>query len=160
MPDPGSVLTTTAKAAAAASRIRPWATVKRHDRLVLEEYEDLITWARDDLQKEAEALNAVKEDLNSRNLLYSGEYGSQLRRVRDEFARRWRDRKRAADRKLAELQEAEGVTVRAWRRLRGKPWPTNPDEGQLRAITAAWEDEERRAEAVRSEVEGLQRGFA
>jgi hypothetical protein len=64
-----------------------------------------------------------------------------------------------ADRKFAELREAEGVGVKAWRKLRGKPWPSNPDETELRAITAAWEDEERRAEAVRNEVEGLQRGY-
>jgi hypothetical protein len=56
----------------------------------------------------------VKEELNSRNLLYSGQHGAQLRRTRDEFARRWRDRKRASDRRLAELQEAEGISVKAF----------------------------------------------
>ncbi|MBA3384472.1 MAG: hypothetical protein H0T20_07450 [Actinobacteria bacterium] len=100
----------------------------------------------------------MKEELNARNLLYSGQYGTQLRRTRDGFARRWRDRKRAADRKFAELREAEGLRVRAWRKLNRKPWPTNPDEEELRTITAAWDDEERRAEAVRREVEGLQTG--
>ena len=107
MPEPSTVVSA-AKAAAAATRFQPWATVKRHDRLIRQECEDLITWARDDTQKEATALDDVKEDMNQRNLLYSGAYGKELRRVRDEFARRWRDRKRATDRKLAEIEEAEG----------------------------------------------------
>jgi hypothetical protein len=61
--------------------------------------------------------------------------------ARDGFARRWRDRKRRADRKLAELEEAEIFGVKLWRKLAGKPWPVNPDEAELRPITAAWEDD-------------------
>ena len=152
MPEPTSLITGAARVAVAATKIRPWATVRRQDRLIQEEYEDLITWARDDLQREAEAVEAVRADLAGRGMLRSGEYGHQQTRVRDEFARRWRDRKRQSERKLAAIEEAEGSTVKLWRKLAGKPQPVNPDEAELRRITAAWEDDDLRREAVEREV--------
>jgi hypothetical protein len=145
-----------ASAAKAASNFKPWKTIRRHNRLIREEYEDLITWARDDLQKEAVALNDLREDMNKRNLLYGGFYAKEQLRVRDEFAVRWRDRKRASDRKLEALREDEGVAVRAWRWLMKKPWPSNPDAEELRRITAGWEDEGLRREAVEREIAPLQ----
>jgi hypothetical protein len=151
--DPSTVAGTAAKAVSAVARFRPWATVKRHDRLAHEQYEDLITWARDDVQKEAQALDEAKERLNARNLLYSGQLGRELSRVRDEFSIRWRDRKREADRLLRAMREEEGASVRAWRRMRRRPWPINPWRGELSALTAGWEDEEVRRAAVQREVE-------
>lgn len=55
------------KVASAAAKFRPWAAVRRHDRLVREEFEDLITWARDDLQKETKALEQVAETAAKEN---------------------------------------------------------------------------------------------
>ena len=81
-------------------------------------------------------------------------YGAELLRVRNEFATRWRDRKRASDRKLAEIREAEGVTVRMWRNVTNKPWPENPDAEDLALITLVWEDEEVRREAVARQIGG------
>jgi hypothetical protein len=52
-----------AKAVESISRVRPWRAIRRHDRLAGEEYEDLITWAKDDLQKEGRALDGVKNEL-------------------------------------------------------------------------------------------------
>jgi hypothetical protein len=46
--DPSTLAGSAAKALATVSRFRPWAVVKKHDRLAHEQYEDLITWARDD----------------------------------------------------------------------------------------------------------------
>jgi hypothetical protein len=153
MPEPtASTIATAAKAVSAISKFQPWKTVRRHDRVVREEYEDLVTWARDDLQKEASALEAVDEETNARNLFYSGYRGKELRRVRDEFAVRWRDRKRASDRKLEALREEEGPGVKAWRRLKKKPWLENPYAEELRVITRAWEDEAVRREAVEREL--------
>jgi hypothetical protein len=155
MTEPTSIVTAAVKTLSAVARFQPWKTVRRHDRLIGEEYEDLLTWARDDLQKEAAALDAINEDMNARNLFYSGVRGKELRRVRDDFAVRWRDRKRQSDRKLEAIREEEGLTVKAWRRLSKKPWPENPDAEELRAITAAaWEDEEIRRQAVEREMGG------
>jgi hypothetical protein len=98
----------------------------------------------------------VKEEMSERNLLYSGLYGQRLREVRDEYARRWRDRKRAGDRRIAELQEAEGGSVKLWRKVKGLPWPDSPDVEELRVITAAWEDEDLRREAVEREITSIQ----
>lgn len=89
------------------------------------------------------------------NLLYGGHYRRELMKVRDGFAHRWRDRKRAADRKLAPLREEEGLTVRLWRKVARKPWPANPDAEELRSITAVWEDEELRRAAVDKTITAL-----
>ena len=156
MPDiPTSALVS---AATAASKVKPWATVRRHNRLALQEYEDLNTWALDDLQNEARNLEAVKSDMIERGMLHSGAYGAGLRRVRDEYARRWRDRRRASDRRLEELREAEGATVKSWRWIRKDPFPTNSQGSQLATITRAWESEEVRLEAVANEVQAVAGG--
>jgi hypothetical protein len=132
----------------AASKIKPWQTVRRHNRFVREEYEDLNLFANDNLQSEARALDGVKSDLAARGMLNSGAYGATLREVRDRHARQWTDRKREAERKFEELRENEGVTVRAWRKIKKSPWPENPEDENLRVITQAWEDETLRRVAV------------
>jgi hypothetical protein len=155
MPEPTSLISAATKAAEAASKVRPWVTARRNDRLANDEYEDLITWARDDLRNEADALEGVRNDLAARGMLRTGELGYQLNRVRDEFARRWRDRKRQTDRKLRDVRDAEGVAVRLWRWLRRKPWPENPWDEELGQISALWEDEEQRRAAVQREVDAF-----
>lgn len=57
-------------------------------------------------------LDALADEMNQRNLFYSGHHATENRCVRDEFARPWRDRKRAIDRFIDGLREGEGVTVR------------------------------------------------
>lgn len=136
----------------AASKIKPWETVRRHNRLVRQEFEDLTLFADDNLQSEARALEGVKNDLAARGMLRSGALGARLLEVRNTHARQWTDRKRRAERTFEELREHEGVTVRAWRRIRKSPWPENPDAERLRVITRAWEDEALRREAVEQEV--------
>jgi hypothetical protein len=132
--------------------VKPWATVKRHDRLVRHEYEDLLTFAKDERQVEARGLEAVKSDLAARGMLHSGAYGAGLLGVRNESAKKWRDYKRTSDRKIEEMREAEGITARAWRAARGKPWPQNPDAAELNGLTSGWEDEATRREAVERDV--------
>lgn len=150
MPDiPTSAAVSAVKA---ASKIKPWQTVRRHNRLVRQEYEDLNLFAQDNLQSEARALEGVKNDLASRGLLYSGAYGVALREVRETHARRWADRQREAQRKFEEFREHEGITVRTWRKLKKSPWPENPEGENLRVVTRAWEDEALRRAAVEREV--------
>jgi hypothetical protein len=136
----------------AASKIRPWETVRRHNRLVRHEYEDLNLFANDNLQSEARELDDVRNDLAARGMVNSGAYGAALREVRDRHARQWTDRKREAERKFEELHEHEGVTVRAWRKIRKSPWPEDPAAENLRVITRAWEDETLRRAAVEGAV--------
>jgi hypothetical protein len=149
------VISAAAKAAEAASKIRPWVAVRRNDLLASDEYEDLITWARDELRREAHTLEWVRNDLAARGILRSGEFGYQLNRVRDEFAHRWRDRKRHADRQLRDLRTAEGITARLWRRFRGSPWLENPWAQELEQISVLWENEEQRRAAVQREVDSF-----
>jgi hypothetical protein len=82
----------------------------------------------------------------------SGQLGADLRRVRDDFARRWRDFRRASDRRVAEIREVEGLGVKAWRATIRRSWPVDPNAAELQALVRAWEDEAVRQEAVRREV--------
>jgi hypothetical protein len=150
--DPSSIATTAAKAVGAVARVQPWKTAKRHDRLILEQYEDLITWARDDVKKEARDLQGVGDRLAPRGMLSSGQFGFELTEVREEYARRWRDRKREVERAIKTIQEQEGASVRIWRAL-CRPFPVNPWQEEQSALAAAWEDEELRREAVEREVQ-------
>src|SRR5438105_1602853 len=146
-----------ASAARAVSRFKPWATVRKHNRLIRQEYEDLLTFARDELQSEARALDEVQNRLPARGMLRSGEFGVALTRTRDESARRWRDFKRTSDRKIEEMKEIESITVRAWRVIKRRPWPVNPNAGELRDLTRLWEDKAARREAVEREIAPQQR---
>jgi thioesterase domain-containing protein len=113
--------------------------VKRDNRKVLRIYQDLTTWARDDLRKEAQALTEMENDLAARRMLKSGSRGFHEERIRDEVAERWRNRKRQATREIEDIQDAETALHRRYRRLRSKPWPENPDQGELEKITGEWE---------------------
>lgn len=128
---------TAAKGTLAAFRIGD--TTKRNNRLALRQYEDLVRWARDVLQEEARELDAKREELNKRNLFYSGYANSEETRIRDAVAQRWRDRKSEADRKIEDLHDSENVLHRAWRKLK-RPWPENPYEEELQRISQGWEE--------------------
>jgi hypothetical protein len=136
----------------AASKIKPWQTVQRHNRLIRQEYEDLTLFADDNLRSETRALEGVKNDLAARGMLQSGELSFGLLEVRDRHARRRMDRKREADRKFEELREHEGITVRVWRRIKNSAWPQNPEAANVLNITRAWEDQALRREVVEREV--------
>jgi hypothetical protein len=136
----------------AASKFKPWETVRRHNRLVRQEYEDLTLFAEDNLQSEARALDGVKSDLAGRGMLHSGAYGAGLREARERHARQWMDRKREAERKFEELREQEGISVRLWRRVKKSPLPENPEREKVNVITRAWDDETLRRAAVEREV--------
>lgn len=73
----------TAATKATLSAVRVGDTTKRNNRLALRVYEDLIRWARDVLQEEARELDAKREELNKRNLLYSGLANAEDGRIRE-----------------------------------------------------------------------------
>jgi len=145
-------------AAKAAARFRPpWTAIGRHNRLVREAYEDLLTFARDESQVEADALQAVRNELAARGMLRSGQLGVELRRARDEQARKWRDFKRERERRIEEIREEEGFLVKSWRKFRHNPWPENEDTNELSGLTRTWESEDLRRQAVELEVAPQQR---
>lgn len=112
----------------------------------------MLTFARDRLQEEDRALGEARNALAARGMLHSGQLGVDLRRVREDFARRWRDFTRASERRVAEMREAEGLGVKAWRLTFRRPWPVDPNAAELQALVRAWEDEAVRQEAVEREV--------
>lgn len=139
MPELGTVSGGIRAAAGLLPALRLGHVTKRNNRLVLREYEDLIRWVRDDSEAEARALAAVEREMHQRGIRGSGIHGQEEGRVRDEFARRWRDRKSAAERRLEDIRDSENVLHAAWRRVVRRPWPTNPDEEELRVRTNGWE---------------------
>lgn len=148
MTDP---VTTAGAAARIAIRFKPWKVVGKHDRLARAEYEDLTSWAEDDRRKEADLLKSTAERLAGKAMLSSGQYGLELEQVRDEYARRWRDRKRTSDRLIEELRAEEGLAEKAWRWRR--PFPINPDAELVAELSAAWESEQLRSELIAEAVE-------
>lgn len=128
---------------ATLSAVRVGDTTKRNNRLALRVYEDLIRWARDVLQEEARELDANREELNKRNLLYSGHANAADGQIRDRFAQRWRDRKSEADRRIEDLHDSENVLHRTWRDLVGRPWPENPHREEIERLSQGWEQRPR-----------------
>ena len=133
----------TAAAKGALHAVRIGDTTKRNNRLAERVYEDLARWARDDIQAEARELEAKREELNKRNLSYSGHANSEEARIRGEFAHRWRDRRTAADREIEDLHDSENVLHQMWRKIVRRPWPENPHRDEIERLTAAWEERAR-----------------
>src|SRR6266508_1660622 len=104
MPEPATIISTAAKTAGFLARFLPWTTVKRHNRLALREHENLVRWARDDLRREGQALDAVAEDARERGVR-GGLARQGERQVRTQYAERWRNRKSEFDRALEDLRD-------------------------------------------------------
>jgi len=113
--------------------------VRQHDKQAHRIYEDLADWARDEARRERKALNALLEELNKENLFYSSTRDEKEKELLDGFAERWRNRKREAERKLEDIEDSENVLHRAWRKLRNRPWPTNPHAAEVAGLTKDWE---------------------
>jgi hypothetical protein len=139
MPGPGAVEAIERALAVLASLVTAPGDVRRHNQLVLREYEDLVRWARDDQRNEAEEIRRVEDELTARGMLPSGERGHRERQVRRDYAQRWRDRKSKSDRAVEDLRDLETPIDRAWRRVARKPWPTNPYADETNRLSAPWE---------------------
>jgi hypothetical protein len=113
--------------------------VRVHDTRARRIYEDLTTWARDEVAKQREEQRRVDEQLAARGIFRSGSRDAQHRRIHEEFARRWRDRKRQAERDLEDLRLAETWLHALYRRVRKRPWPQNPHQAEVDNISRAWE---------------------
>jgi len=122
---------------ALVSRVR---NVDRNNARVLDEYEDLARWARDELQAEAEQLETTRELLAARGMLDSGQTGFEDRRIRDEFARRWRDRHSLSKRTIRDTKLSEGAVEWLWRKARARPWPEDPEAEATERVTRGWEE--------------------
>jgi hypothetical protein len=131
-----------------ASLITAPGDVRRHNRRVLREYEDLVRWARDDVDREKDAI-ADLPDLDRQQWRQSLEdplaeerrrRPEVLRRISREHAQRWRDRSSQSTRLLEDLADSENVIHRGWRRVARKQWPTNPHAEELAELTRDWDE--------------------
>jgi hypothetical protein len=109
----------------------------RNNDLVLQEYEDLHRWAKDDRHKEDQA---VEDQMHARR-----DWGSPLnkdvvKRMRREFATRWRDRKSESQRRIKRLRYSENFIHRLYRSAAGVDWPENPYEADIARLAQPWED--------------------
>jgi hypothetical protein len=133
-------LATGASAAKFIAGLRPGYTTKRHNRIVEREQEDRYRWVHDQIQREAEALHAVEQEMAERNLTFSGERGKRENDVRRTFAQQWRDRKSEGDRKIEDARDAETPLHTAWRRVVGRTWPEDEHAEEIARLTRGWED--------------------
>ncbi len=99
----------------------------------------MTDWARDEARKAGLEQKALIEELNKDNLFYSGHRVQRENELLDGYAESWRNRRREAERKLEDIKDSENVLHRGWRKLRGKPWPTNPHEAEVARLTNDWE---------------------
>jgi hypothetical protein len=133
-------LATGASAAKFIAGLRPGYTTKRHNRIVEREYEDRYRWLHDQIQREAEALRAVEQEMAERNLTFSGARGKRENDVRRTFAQQWRDRKSEGDRRIEDARDAETPLHAGWRSMVGRPWPEDEHADEIARLTRGWED--------------------
>ena len=118
---------------------RPGYWTKRHNRIVEREYEDRVRWAGDENPAEELALAAFTEELNKKNLLYSGDYDAGRARIHAEYAQRWRDRKSEGERKIEDAHDEENALHWLWRRLVRRSWPEDPYAAEVERLTHDWD---------------------
>jgi hypothetical protein len=95
--------------------------IETHDRLVDDLNEDLERWVVDDTARLKRELRDLRNDLNKRNLFYSGEYGFQLGIAKERALQSYRDQETRALREAAALHDHEGWMHELWRRWRRMP---------------------------------------
>jgi hypothetical protein len=97
----------------------------------------LETWVADDTMRLQRQLNAISEELNKRNLLWSGEHGFQIALAKEKALQSYRDQERTARSQVADIGAREGrlhSLVRAWT---SRPFGLTAPE-RVRPILDAW----------------------
>jgi hypothetical protein len=136
MADP---FTSGASAAKWVAGLRLGYTTKRHNRIVAREYEDRVRWVRDQMQREAEALQAVENEMQERGLGRGGLRGQRENEVRQRFAQQWRDRTSAGNRTMEDARDAEHFLHAGWRLLVRRRWPEDDYAEEIARLTRGWE---------------------
>lgn len=131
---------TGASAAKFIAGLRPGYTTKRDNRIVERENEDRYRWVHDQIQREAQDLKAMEEELAQKNLTFSGHRGKREVEIRRAFAQQWRDRKSEGDRKIEDARDAETPLHAAWRSMVGRSWPEDKHAEEIARLTRGWED--------------------
>jgi hypothetical protein len=111
--------------------------VAANDRALRVLDDHLETWVGDDTVRLQRQLHEISEELNKRNLLWSGEHGFQIALAKEKALQSYRDQERTARSQEAEIGAREGrlhSLVRAWT---SQPFGlTAPD--RVRPILDAW----------------------
>lgn len=107
--------------------------VRHHDRQARDIDDDLGQWVSDECVALERELKANKNTKAAGNQLYSGSFLVSIAHIKEKYLHHYRDEERRSRRKLAELQDAEGLRHRVWRKItrRGTlPTLTAPDQAQ------------------------------
>jgi hypothetical protein len=97
--------------------------VRQHDRIVGELDEDLEAWVLDDDLRLKRELEAIRDEHNSRGMLYSSFRLKDQAEAKERALRAYREQERRAQRIRLELRMGEGVFHRAWRSLTSHRFP-------------------------------------
>ncbi len=113
--------------------------IKRHDRLALRAYEDLLEWVKGERAAQQERLAQVDAEIED-DCYYSEKHVELQADARKLSAERWRAKKRDAERLVEDLGDRENSVHALVRRLSRRPWPpSNPYSSDTDALVANWE---------------------
>src|SRR4051794_23295727 len=101
----GSLITLGATAGVRVAAARR--EIETNDRLVAQLNDDLEQWVIDDTARLRQELRGLRNDLNKRNLFYSGEYAFGLGAAKGRALQAYRDQERLAIRQAAAIRERE-----------------------------------------------------
>ena len=121
--------------------------VARHNRQIVRIYEDLRSWVADEDHAFVERLVEIDNDLNERNLFFSGERTNQRREAKRAQLQRFRDRSRQSDREIENIEDSERFWHRFWRRhvlpkSKRRPIPANPHLNEIERALERWREPE------------------
>lgn len=112
--------------------------VRQHNRIVGELDEDLEAWVLDNDLRLKRELEAIRDDHNSRNTLYSSFRLQDQARAKERALQAYRDQERRAQRVRAELDMKEGIYHRGWRLVRRRPLPSLSTPSKAHPTLERW----------------------
>jgi hypothetical protein len=121
-----------------ASRL---ALVKRdvaaNDRALGHLDDHLTTWVEDDTVRLQREVRQITEEMNTRNLMYSGEHGGQIARAKERALHAYRDQERTARSSEADIKGRETTRHALYRWWRKRPFGLTAPNA-VRPIIDAW----------------------
>jgi hypothetical protein len=112
--------------------------VEENDWSARERNDDLESWVSDRTRRLRAELATITDELNARNLFYSGAHASALARAKELALHEYRDQERQARRDIAAIRGRERWMHRLWRRLKRLPLPELTADSRVKPVLDAW----------------------
>jgi hypothetical protein len=109
-----------------------------HDRQVKDLNREIGQWVADDDVRLKRELRAIRNDLNARNLFYSGEYGYQVGLAKERAVQMYRDQATSARRSVDSIGDRETWMHSLWRWVLRRPQPAFTAPATVKPVIDAW----------------------